>query len=656
MILHTKLAQDAQGNIKSNPSAYRPGKDIETLTQQVLSDFERSYELMHRPYRELNDMSVLERQDVDQKTFNSYVPPGSSDPDEAWKSNAQRPIARNRAISIAAHVTGSLMYPVVQAQNDQQEEDKAAAEVMRDLMEYANENSNGAAGYEKTLVNAVIAAIVNPAVIIHTQFAETYRTVKEIQEDGSFKKAEILDEAFSGFQDHLVPIDELFIADIYQADIQKQPYLVWRRVIDITDSEARYGSHANFKYVTPGVQTIFDSATGDFYEQQDETMSDRQVEEVTYYNRSKDLQICFINGILVTDKDQPNPRKDKKYPFAKTGYELIDEGRFFYYKSLIFKMGPDVDIVNTLYRMVIDGTFLKLMPPGVVFGEEEIRSSMVTPGTITHLDKESKYSPIDVGSDLGAGVAMLQKAEDSLSESSSDVMQSGQSNKGNQTAFEISRLEENARIMLGLFGKMIGFLVKDFGYLRVSDILQFLTVGDIDQIADSDAALKFKSFVLPDKTVEGKSKTREIKFDPYLPSEPMSEDSLLDQSFAIMDEEGGLDSDRQIYKVNPRLFRKLKFLLKITPDVVTPPSENVKKALKLEQYDRAIRSPLANQEAIFRDLLLGAYDATKNDTDKYIQKPVQPMPQPGAPAGGLATALASPGKPGGPNELLSKVA
>lgn len=654
MILHTKLQTDDKGNIKSPQSNYNPDKKVKDLTQAVLKDFNLGYEIMHKPYREFNDMSVIERQAKDQKTFNSFIDPKSTDPDEAWKSNAFRPITRNKVISIAAHITGSLIFPHVEAQNDQQEEDKDAAQVMKDLMEWSAEQSN----YERTFLYAVIAALVNPAVIIHTQFAETYRTIKEIQESGKWTEKKVLDEILSGFIDSLVPIDELFIADIYESDIQKQPFLIRRRAIDFSTAESLYCDNPNFKeYVRPGLQILYAEATDSFYEQYDETLQNRLVEEITYYNRSKDLQLVFLNGVLVTDPDQPNPRKDKKYPFAKTGYETFDEGKFFYYKSLVNKLKPDQDVINTLYQMVIDGTFLQLMPPTVVYGNEFVSSSVVTPGTITHFkDPNSKLEKVDVQNNLTAGFNALNKMEDSVSESSSDVLSQGQSNKGNQTAFEVSRLEQNARIMLGLFGKMIGFLVKDFGELRMSDIIQFLTVGDVEELSSEATNLKFKSFILPGKSVDGKTKTRKIDFDLDLPDEPTPQEEYDKMEFDLLDKEGGMDGKMRIYKVNPTLFRRLKYKVKVTPDLVTPTSENVKKAMNLEAYDRAIANPLIDQEAVTRELLLGSYEATKDDPDKFISKaPVAQQNGSGqAQDSGLASILASPQKQGSTPELLAK--
>ena len=56
-----------------------------------------------------------------------------------------------------------------------------------------------------------------------------------------------------------------------------------------------------------------------------------------------------------------------------------------------------------------------------------------------------------------------------------------------------------------------------------------------------------------------------------------------------------------------------------------PSSENVKKAMNLEAYDRAIANPLLDQEAVTRALLLRSYDATKDDPDRFISKCPKPQ-------------------------------
>ena len=623
MILNLEIPRDKKGNILAEQSDYKPSKAAQDRTLQVLTDFNYGWQLQRKPFAEFNNKSLLNVMNEDQRAFNIFQNPPDSDPDLAWKSSAVRPITRNKVISVAAHITGSVIFPNVEAQNDNDEEDQDSAQVMKTLVEWSLEQSN----YAQNFLFSVLAALVDPAVILYTEYAESTRTIKEIGEDGKWTKKEVPDEIFSGFQDQIVPLNELFINDIYENDIQKQGFLIRRRVFDYTVAAAKYGENENFKkHVRPGIQIFFNQNDGLFYKIQDETLRQRMVEEVIYYNRMEDLELIFVNGVLLTDPDQPNPRKDKKYPFAKTGYEPINNGKFFYYKSLVNKMHADQEVIDTLYRMIIDGTYLKLMPPSVVYGSEIVNASVLTPATVTQFsNKDTKLETLNLGNDLSAGYNTLDKVERSLSEGSAQDLANVQGGTGRVTALQIARIEENAKIMLGLFGKMIGFLVKQYGELRISDILQYLTVADINELSSQSESLKYKTFLVSGSSELGASKKRKVMFDNSMPDKEMSLEDLMEQSRGILAEQGGVDSKLEIYKANPKIFRRRKFIMKVSPDQLIPPSDSVRKEMNLEEYDRAIANPLADQEAIFKDLLLASYPATKNDPNKYIRKEMMPM-------------------------------
>lgn len=586
---------------------------------------------MDKPRYEFNNKTLVERMTEDQLAFNAYQEEKSEDPNLAWRSRAVRPVIRNKIISIAAHVTQSLIYPQVFAQNDDDEEDKDAAQVMRLLMEYVADQTD----YERKFLYTVIGALVNPAAIIHQEYSEVRRKIKKITSKNKWEWKEVLDEIYSGFKQSIVPCDELFIENVYEHDIQKQGFLAWRRVISKYDAEIKYGNNKNFGFVQPGLYTLFNNDDNGFYEQYDESINNDLVEEVIYYNRFKDLELVVLNGVLVTDPDRPLQREDKLYPFAKGGYELIDEGKFFYYRSLAFKLKNDEEVVNTLYRMIIDGTYLNIMPPSVNYGNDNIDSSVMLPGAITPLNKESRLEPLLVGNNFSAGFNTLNTVENSINESSQDNLQGGQVSAGSKTAFEISRVEQNARVMLGLFGKMIGFMVRDLGKLMVGDVVQYMTIGDLEELADGKTMLKFGKYTLNNQNIEGKEEDITIEFDNQMPEE-MDEKMEMDESFGIMEREGSLDSKKRIKKVNPELFRNLKYKLKVSPDVVNVSSDNVKRALNIELYDRAIQSPIANHEALYRDLLLGSYEKTNKDVDKYIKKQEQATAGGAGGAGDLA--------------------
>lgn len=570
----------------------------------------------------------------DQRSWNAYVEGVSNDPADDWRSRAFRPIIRNKIITVAAQVAGSVIYPQIYAQNENQEEDQDAAMVMRDLLEWSNDQSNGGIGYERTFLYAIINALVNPVSILYTEFAERYRTIKSINDDGkTWTEERVVDDVFSGFQDLIVPCDEIWIADIYEHYIQRQPYIIWRRVIDYETAKTKYGDNAIFQeYVKPGLQFLYVSEQNMFYQIYDQSIRNRLVEEVIYWNRSADLKLVFVNGILLDDPDQPNPRKDKRYPFAKTGYELIDEGRFFYYKSLPFKGQPDEEVVNTLYRMIIDGTYINIMPPAVIFGSEEVGSPVIAPGVVTTIDSTTNpnaaFETIKTSNNLGAGMNMLEKVESSISESTTSGMMGG-SFPGRMTAYEMSRLEANAKVVLDLFAMMVSFFVKDFGWLRVGDILQFLTVGDAMQILDDNDKVKFRNFILPQRTVDGKTKTRKIMFDMNMPHENMGKQDMMDESYKLYQQEHDqYDEKTQIVKVNPTIFRTRKYSIKVEPEAVTPKTDAIIKAANLEEYQLAMANPLTDKEAITRDLLLGSYERTREEPDKYIQQQPSPLEQP----------------------------
>ena len=613
-IVSIEVTRNRDGKITATPAPFQPEEKVKERTSQVMRDFQRASELRNKPYREFNNRSLLEYQDHCQKAWNSYMPEKSSDPDVAWQSNVVRPLTRNRIISIAAHMTASVLHPKVLAQNDEDDEDKDAAQVMRDLMEWRGEQAN----YVETFTYGVIAALVNPAVIIHTEFRKIPRVVKEIMDDGSWEEKEIEDEELSGFQDQIVPLEELFIADFYTGDIQKQPYLVWRRYLDYNEAYGKYGHNDNFKHVQPGTQFVFDKDTDTFYEQYDDDLEDSFVEEVVYYNRTADLEIVFVNGILMTDPDRPNMRKDKKYPFAKGGFEPIDEGRFIYYKSAADKMKGDQDVADELYRILIDSGKLQSMPPTAVFGGEEVDSSVVMPGAVTTFSNaDAKIEPINPSGNLNNTLSILQKVEASAEESSNSSLLSGQAPKSASTAFEIARLEQNARTVMGLFGKMIGFLVRDLGDLVKNDILQYMTVAEASDIMGPTDRLKFRSFLVPDRFSSGKTKSRKIVLD----AETGMKDEL-EESFEILQEEG-LESDKEIWKINPTMFRSLKFQVRIDPDFRPPTNDALNRALNLEAYDRAIQNPAANQVEIYKELLLGSYENLRDDPDRFVNEQAQ---------------------------------
>ncbi len=612
---------------KATTSAYMPSDEEKEIRQMIIRQFTLGYQTMYKPRLEFNDMSVIGRDQIDKMSFNVYQPnngeAAEGDLVQGWRSNAIRPIVRNKCMSIAAHASAQLLFPKIFAYNGESESQEDSAKVMLDLMKWSAEQSK----YADTSLEAVITAMWSPASIRYTEYGEVYRNVKrEKGEDGKWIVEQMLDEDLSGFKDFAVPVEELYIENIYENDIQKQGWLIWRRVIGYDLASTKYGTYENFKYVKPGVQVIFNDANQFFYEVYDSNMRTEDVEEVIYWNKKMDLKLVLVNGILLTDCDNPNPREDKLYPFIKFGYEFIDEGKFFYYKSLAFRLQSDANIVNTLYPMIIDGTYLSVFPPFVNLGSETIGSDVIVPGGVTTLsDPNSKLDPIIVSQNIKQGMDTLMKVEESVSESSEQPTLNGEAAPSGTTAYEISRIEQNANTVLGLFIKMIAQYVRQYGRLRIGDIIQHLTIVDADKITD-EGELVYKSFIV--NADGGKYANKKIAFTADVPEEPTDGKQKLEASYGILEKQNA--TNMEISEVNPKLFRELCYTLMVSPDVLHPKSEDLERATKLELYDRAIQNPMADQELVFKDFLLGAYKEI-HDPEDYVAK----QPQGGMQEGGM---------------------
>lgn len=623
-----------KGEIEAEIADYTEDEDTKQVSDMILKHFVLGTVNMYTPRVEFNDLSLVTRDQYDQMAFNTYQSNNGDAwegaPQAAWRSRAIRPVVRNKCMSIAAHATARLIFPKLFAHDASADEQQEAARVMESLMEWAGDVSN----YPFTALMRVIMALSSPASIGYTEYGEVKRAVKtERKTDGTWEEKLIADEAYPCFMDTVVPTTQFYVENIFEPDLQKQGWVAWRKVYSYSAAQAKYNRvYENFKYVRPGVQTIYDDANRQFYYVYDPNMRQEDVEEIMYWNKNLDLKIIMVNRVMLTKHDNANPRLDKLYPFDKFGYEPINS-RFFYYKSLAFKLQHDADIVNTLYQMVIDGTYLSIFKPMVNVGGEIIASDVIVPGAVTTLsDPNADLRAINVGSDLKAGLETLSVVEKSINESSQEPMQQGQDAPGGTTAYEISRLEANANTVLGLFLQMISKHVKDFGQLRLGDIIQYLTVPAVVQIEGSEnVEMVYKTFFVNGK---GGGRNKKIILDGEMNDE-MEDDEAMDMSYDLYDEEE--EKDMEIYRVNPGLARELKYKVTISPDVLNPKSDELMRAFDLETFDRMIAAPQVFDPEETGKLLLGTNPKTRTDPDKYIAKQPAPgmMPPPMDQAGGM---------------------
>jgi hypothetical protein len=637
---------------KDKVSFYSPTIEERNCINDILKDFRLNWQTMHLPRVEFNDMSLYQRYIIDMLAFNTYQEndgnPMLEDRINGWQSQAMRPIIRNAAVSIAAHQTARQLVPKIFAYDYGDNESEDTAKVMGFLVDWAREQAN----YPFMALYRNIASLYSPISWGLSEYVEVYRNVKDGKnKDGTWKYKKIIDEEESGFKHTPIPCDQVFFPNFYERDCQKQDNLIVRKILSYDRAKAIYGHYKNFEHVKGGIIIVMDDANSGYYQVYDPHMQREDVEVVIRYKKCYDSKDVMINGILMTEPFAPNPRDDHQYPLDCFYYLPINE-RCIAGKSLVFSLQSDARLANEFYQMISDGTKLNLFPPTVTSGSDKVGSDVFVPGlNLAFSDPDVKMTTLRTADSQSLDTAMrtLEKIEQSLHESSQDPLQQGQTpNSGPaSTAYEISRIESNAATVLGLTIKFFTFShVIPYGKLLLSDILQYLTMADVDKIV-GNGALKYKTFYVKDGS-KGNRQNKVI-FDGGMPDE-MTDEEKEEMSWELLKMQGGLKSKTTIWKVNPTLFRDYRFKFAVDADVLNPRSAELERAFDLETYDRAVASPVADQEEIFKDLLMGSNPKTANHPDKYIMKQQPVVEQQQAMNGQPGTpSAAKPSSPSGNN-------
>lgn len=300
--------------------------------------------------------------------------------------------------------------------------------------------------------------------------------------------------------------------------------------------------------------------------------------------------------------------------------------------------------------MIIDGSYLAIMPPVILAGDDIIASDVVVPGAVTTIGPNSTVNPILVQSqNLKAGFDALQKVEESITESAADSANPANDIAPDGTAYQIYKAESNAKVLMGPFLHMVARYVKQMGRLRIGDIKQYMTLPELSAIEGSaNQDLVYKTFVLPSGKTRQKSK--KVQFTTDLPMDSIDTDKHLTLSFGVKDKE---TKKQTLALVNPVLFRQLNYMTMVTPDVVSPMSEELERAFALELWDKAIQDPTHgfNQEEMNK-MILEHYPMTRKHPEKYLQAPQQPgMPQPGQPSAPQPGQMNQPNQPTPPTQM-----
>lgn len=631
---------DQNGN-KLSLSQYQPDNEVKKLFAKVQTDYQVSYMLQHRSFQEFDGYSLLQRTRLDQETFGAFVGAEYVPVHKRWRWKGRKNTSRNKIIGILAHMLAGMLYPFVYAKNEKNEEDKMTARVMRILVE----DHLKKAKYETKFMFMVLTALVNPAVIVEVEYIEAVQVIKQRLADGKIQILEAVDEVLSGLNFNIIPIDEFLISDFFTGTIERQAYVMRLRRISWDTARKIYkGKHKMkdgkdpFDYVQAGkTRVMLTGQENQALYDIEWTQADRDyVQELTVYYKDEDLEVTWVGGVFMGEENDvfnSNPFRHRRMilnneewvsipivPFAKTGFEPIDPtGRFFYYKSAAFKEYWDDQALNAMQRMVFDGTALDVIKPLFMSGVAKVDSTVLAPGATIGMPQGATVTPFSMGSNLMAAYNAITQQEKDLSESTQDKIMGGNVEKG-VTAYATSKAENNARIILGVFGLMIADLIRQVGELTMDCIIQYSTVGDLDDTTPEALKMKYKTFLTKGKD-RGRAITNRIIFSDEYMGRKMTKAQIDKEEWKLYNEAGGYTTDQRLYKVNPYQFARYTYSLTVDPDKIVMKSTGTDRQEKLLAFNILTDprvAPFTDQKAVVDDFAIEEYGG--DDPDRYKTK------------------------------------
>ena len=621
---------DTQEHTVSN---YKPTPAVTEFTAKVKQDYSTGHDILTQDWTELNNSSVIDDMNRGRMMFNAFVDDSYEDPNEAWKWRGTRSKARNKGIAMHANLTAAYILPSFQAQNSDDEVDKDFSEFMTDLVEWmaSDENSN----YKENFLSLVFAMESDPIVYLGAEYQEVMQTIKIKKEDGTYSKKEIMDEVLSGFKAPIYTADQILLSNAFERNLQKQKCIMKRKWIEYDDAKSKYGEHVNFEYVQAGFNTVYNADDGLFYDIKDD-MHPTQVEEVTAMYRRDDTEVCFLGGIYMGDTNvENNPMKHRdnfgapRYNLQQFGYYPIGS-HFIFYKSMMNSMRWDNALYDASTEIIANRAILDAEMPLAISGTDSVDGEIIYPNAVVALsDKDSKISPLLPPSNLAPLMASLNQTDESISEGSVNETISGQLPAASQKAYNVAQSQAAARKVIGGVAKGLAASVAKYGLLMADIAVNHLTVPQVDELTGDGMKLKYRKFLLENKTVGGRRASKQLMFDEGLIGKEMTKAEKDKYNLNLLEKSGYPDNEKHLFVANPEMFAKMKYLSKSDYNELFPQDDSTMQALLQGLYGQLRQDPLLDAEALMRELM---YSFFKTRGDKFVtkQKPNQPA-LPGAP-------------------------
>jgi len=543
---------------------------------RVLKDLENARTLREQAHPEFDDLTFTEYYTSNRRAGGGYNKPKQDESDVRVTTGTTM---EKKNTLIAATISLNLD-PEITAYDEFDRQVIELGKNMEDMVKKSREIDD----WDDKKVEIYNEYYEQGFVCVEERFVE-YRIPKKVLkgegDKATWDKSDSLGKMYSECSGQLVEGINVYLGNIRESDIKKQPFVALRETKSRAEAEAMFGKWARWKYV-PLAKT---NTTNDTFWMLDDTdMSERAEIIRIFYKFSDDFNI-MINGVMMlpVTKDGSYPMSALlggvcEYPISWAVSDPMSD--FAYGKSVPAKTKVDQAVLDNFIRNAVIKDNKHTNPPLANRTNQKISKRVYQAGRITdNLDAEN-LKPIGENNGVDqATVAAITMMKQNINEKSVDPVIEGQSTRGQRTAREVVELKEQSLQKMGLAIHGVRSLERQLAWLRIQNILTHWTKEKEKGIEGAKKAI-YRTISIDTDFEDGTSGEKQIVFmDGELPDDKQvyAEEDLVKKITG--------KNVRRTY-LNAKMLGQVKYTWKVDVN----PTDKDSSEIRLAKFEESLRT------------------------------------------------------------------
>lgn len=447
----------------------------------------RAKEMRDRRYDEWDGLDYVAMYEANEKLANSYINPKQN---KAQDSNMISGTVRQKLLAVLAALNSLNLEAVISAFDL----DNMPVEDLSHGLNLIRERTEEMEGDEEKRLMREYELLKHGDVFVEENWIERWRVHKEVESpfDGkksSFRFTPSMRKTVDGPERNILWGPNVYLGDIKQPDIKKQPYIYTLDRMPYEDAKTIYGEWEMWKYVPKRIrQFLPDWVRNTMYSGNWRLTNNLQVNEVEivkYQDKWNNEFQVIISGIPMLPIGFPLTEisPDGDYTITQQGYELI-HSKFAYHKSLCARLRVQTSILDELLRVAVLLLQKKADPAISNMTNRVVQKSAFFPGKVNmgiNADLLKPMLPMESQMPIKDIIEGIKLIMENIDQNSVNPTFTGQKDTGSTTATEILELQRQAKLVLGLTIFASSMLEKKLGYMRFANIFKnwFSPIDDV---------------------------------------------------------------------------------------------------------------------------------------------------------------------------------